>query len=117
MDRAQRVPSNYFDYETKLTSRHVNWSRSSKIDCTRSPKRFKSSVGEPSVDRPKGMGNDRVHETDEEYRVKEIGCHLATLSNGSGNNGTKCTCKRKLEEPCSKVNVVIAEEKVAVVPS
>ena len=89
---------------------HMDRTRTGQINGSTAKERIGVGVGQPSVDRPEAVGDDGVDETGQEGRVEEIGGHLATLGDGTGNDGRQCARECELEEPLLHVDAGHQEE-------
>jgi len=81
------------------SSSHVDNTGSSEIDHTNAKERLGGERGDETVGTPDGSDNDGVDKCGEEKRVAEVGGHLASFGNGSGNNGGGGGSEGELEEP------------------
>ncbi len=81
----------------------MNDTRSSEIDVTNSEERFSGEGGNESVGTPDGADDDGVDESGKEKRVAEVGGHLASFSDGSGDNGGGGGSEGELEEESNVV--------------
>jgi hypothetical protein len=96
------------------SSGHMDGTRSSQINRTRSPEWISRSIGQESVGGPKGVRNDWVGEADQKGRVQEIGGHFSSFGNGASDDGRESTGKGELKEPLLVLGTFVHEEKVGV---
>ena len=56
------------------------------------------------------MGDDGIHDADEEGRVEQIRLHLRPLGDRAGDDGRQGAGEGELEEPVLEADVVVALE-------
>ena len=89
---------------------HVDRSGTGQIDGSTAKERIGVGVGQPSVDGPEAVRDDGVDEAGQEGTVEQIGGHLASLGDGTGNDGRQCARECELEEPLLHVDAGHQEE-------
>lgn len=95
------------------TTSHVDNTGSGKVNVSNSTEGVVTEGSQETVARPDGTDDDGVDKGGKEARVAQVGSHLTTLGNGTGDNGGCSGGESELEEETSVV-VELTEEEVAV---
>ena len=95
------------------SSSHVHDTGSGKVNISYTTEGVVTEGGQETVGTPDGTDNDRVDETSKEDGVAEVGRHLTTFGNCTGDDGGSSGGEGELEEPSDEVTSrleVTAEE-------